>query len=595
MATIASRLLRWQPAMALFVCVLLPVFSLVANAQTPPAAPPTAPPPASATKAPVPACGADIPPSLPAGNLQLTVKIEPSTIWQPARGQVKFTIQGTGFSLDASSIITCFRWSQTEKGKAVEQKNTGWAKSPSLTVIEIGVGKITLAATVPDDIPDPERWWQHVIPTGHRVHSGTWSTVPQADFRVMATSQASWSPLDIVLPVGITSVNFSLLIAGVFIAVACLVLYLVANGRGVPGRNFLLKMISTSRGYASLSQLQIILWTLVVGAGAIYVMALSGNLIDIAQGTLILLGITGLATVGSKLQSHQETQAAATAPVPTPTPPPGQVTGLAVNGEPGPSDASLSWALPADGGRPSTYAVQYQRPGAANWTTASDTITSPRLRVVGLTPGTAYDFKVFASNAAGSGPESAVTRVTTAAAGAPAPAGVPGPVTGLTARSSPTGPDVELSWTAPGAAPAHYTVQYRLHDSDEVWRDADKNVARTNFTATGLRPGSYYDFRVIARNAIGDGPASTIGHATTGPHVPAWSDLVYSERQIDVTRVQMLFFTVISAIFVGLKVLTSGEIPDIPPGYLLLMGISNGVYLTAKFVPDGAGARPAGS
>ena len=51
-------------------------------------------------------------------------------------------------------------------------------------------------------------------------------------------------------------------------------------------------------------------------------------------------------------------------------------------------------------------------------------------------------------------------------------------------------------------------------------------------------------------------------------------------------RMQMLFFTLITAIFVGLKVLISGEIPDIPPGFLLLMGISNGVYLTAKFIPD---------
>ena len=58
------------------------------------------------------------------------------------------------------------------------------------------------------------------------------------------------------------------------------------------------------------------------------------------------------------------------------------------------------------------------------------------------------------------------------------------------------------------------------------------------------------------------------------------------QREVDVTRVQMLFFTVITAIFVGLTVLVIGEIPDIPQGFLLLMGISNGVYLTAKFVPD---------
>ncbi len=34
-----------------------------------------------------------------------------------------------------------------------------------------------------------------------------------------------------------------------------------------------------------------------------------------------------------------------------------------------------------------------------------------------------------------------------------------------------------------------------------------------------------------------------------------------------------------------MKVLTSYVIPDIPPGIVLLIGISNGVYLTAKFIP----------
>jgi hypothetical protein len=48
----------------------------------------------------------------------------------------------------------------------------------------------------------------------------------------------------------------------------------------------------------------------------------------------------------------------------------------------------------------------------------------------------------------------------------------------------------------------------------------------------------------------------------------------------------MLFFTVIVALFVVLRILASDEIPTIPNEYLLLMGISNGVYLTAKFIPS---------
>ena len=56
--------------------------------------------------------------------------------------------------------------------------------------------------------------------------------------------------------------------------------------------------------------------------------------------------------------------------------------------------------------------------------------------------------------------------------------------------------------------------------------------------------------------------------------------------EIDVTRVQMLFFTLISVAFVAIKLISGYTIPDIPEGFMLLMGISNGVYLSAKFVPD---------
>ena len=87
----------------------------------------------------------------------------------------------------------------------------------------------------------------------------------------------------------------------------------------------------------------------------------------------------------------------------------------------------------------------------------------------------------------------------------------------------------------------------------------------------------------------GDGPWSAISSAMTGPRRPRWSDLIVTgngRETVDVTRVQMLFFTLVIAIFVALKVVSSGAFPDIPSGFLLLMGISNGVYLTAKFVPD---------
>jgi hypothetical protein len=70
---------------------------------------------------------------------------------------------------------------------------------------------------------------------------------------------------------------------------------------------------------------------------------------------------------------------------------------------------------------------------------------------------------------------------------------------------------------------------------------------------------------------------------------PQWSDLIVNERntavrEIDMTRLQMLLCTLISAVFVIAKVLAAYVIPEIPVGYLTLMGISNGVYVGSKVV-----------
>ncbi len=76
---------------------------------------------------------------------------------------------------------------------------------------------------------------------------------------------------------------------------------------------------------------------------------------------------------------------------------------------------------------------------------------------------------------------------------------------------------------------------------------------------------------------------------TTGPRVPIWTDLVMdqdSKLVIDVSRVQMLFFTLVVAVSWSCGSLTSGTIPDIPVGFQTLMGISNGVYLLSKFVQE---------
>jgi hypothetical protein len=55
----------------------------------------------------------------------------------------------------------------------------------------------------------------------------------------------------------------------------------------------------------------------------------------------------------------------------------------------------------------------------------------------------------------------------------------------------------------------------------------------------------------------------------------------------------MLFFTVLIAVFVSIHVVDSFQIPDIPPSFLGLMGLSNGVYLLSKFLPGKSEENPA--
>jgi hypothetical protein len=66
------------------------------------------------------------------------------------------------------------------------------------------------------------------------------------------------------------------------------------------------------------------------------------------------------------------------------------------------------------------------------------------------------------------------------------------------------------------------------------------------------------------------------------------------DGEVDVSRVQMLFFTLISAAYVLIRIVSSYTLPDIPDGVVILMGVSNGVYFTAKVAGGSNPQTPAG-
>jgi hypothetical protein len=350
-------------------------------------------------------CDSPVPKVTPTENLKYVVSVDPHTVWRPVGGEVSVTLTGqNNQSLSGLVLQTCF-------ARRAWGDNRKFIASGPITIVKSSTQEVTFRTTVPDLTKEDENyyekkkapnWLQRKAVDRWRSLVNDSSLVPIADLRVIGSGAPPSTFIDVLLPVGVTSVSAALMTTFVVVALAFLVLWRFVTGGQHKKPNFLLAVISTDRGTASLSQFQVVMWTFVVGASAVYVILLSGNLIDISGEVLTLLGITGVALLGANLPAAQPSVPSAAAP-------------------------------PADPVVP--------------------------------------------------------------------PAVVP--------------------------------------------------------------PGS---------------PART----------PKWSDLIADvggSGTVDVSRVQMFFFTVVSALFVLLKVFGNYAIPELPSGYLALMGISNGVYLAKKFVP----------
>ena len=118
--------------------------------------------------------------------------------------------------------------------------------------------------------------------------------------------------------------------------------------------------------------------------------------------------------------------------------------------------------------------------------------------------------------------------------------GAPGVVTNV-AGTTGVG-EISVTWSAPisngGSALTDYTVQYSS-DSGGTWTTfADGVSTATSTTVTGLSAGTSYTFRVLAKNAIGDGPysaASAAFSAATTPDAPTTVVATQGVGQMGVT------------------------------------------------------------
>jgi len=193
---------------------------------------------------------------------------------------------------------------------------------------------------------------------------------------------------------------------------------------------------------------------------------------------------------------------------------PGAPTSLSAS-QIGATSITLNWVAPTNtGGSPITgYKVEYKRSNVNTYTVA--TASASPYQISGLTSGSAYNFRVSATNVTGTSVTTSVLNASTTTV----------PVAPTAPRSLATatvyGNALALRWNAPstpGATLTGYVVQQNIA---ATWTTiATVSGTTTNYVVTGLTPSTSYQFQVIANNIVGPSPASNTLTASTGTGIP---------------------------------------------------------------------------
>ncbi len=182
-----------------------------------------------------------------------------------------------------------------------------------------------------------------------------------------------------------------------------------------------------------------------------------------------------------------------------------------VHTTPGDARVNLWWDAPAEdgGGEITDYQFSYRAAGTSTWTDTHTNSTYPFVTSFGFANGDHYDFRVAATNSAGTGEYVELLNQIIGTA--------PGTVQNIQVANA--GDHANLSWEAPvsagGTAIDLYRVAWKLHEASD-WAGGDQVDTADISTSVNDLPAGMYDFRVRAHNQIDYGEWTTVENIAVG-------------------------------------------------------------------------------